>query len=655
MNNESNNERNLKRSVRGIPSILSKNRTVIAVVAFLYLIPLGTTASFSPVRTLLFIITQIMIFGLLAMSFDLQLGRASLLNFGHVALFGVGAYFMAYTLDAGLLPPPFNLIATIPYPFTLLFAMLIGGGLGLIMGLTTSRMRGTAFAFIALAIAMFIFNFFRQNPDISGGETGLQVPTPDIIRTGPFYLLFVAIAFVFLAAFIGTVILYIKKRTDYTGLILLTPVMVAFTGVLLIFGTNILGPVLVFIAFLGMILLNRFERNKSLSDPLRENQTLTGEVKSTNKLTAYVLPFIIMIVVLVGLVLSFATNIADMVSLWIEDSSLYYFTIPVQFYLVLTCLVITYAFIRRLIASPFGRMITAVAQNEERAEALGYNSYHAKIVVLVISGAIASLAGALYAPFIRIIVPDTVLGVEVTINAMLYTIIGGIATLLGPLLGTGVVVYSELNLVSLIEGFGLPGRLWLIALGVLYIGIVLFMPLGIVGSIGRRVDSLKGSFRQMKVRQFEFGLKDADYWIFGLLGTMGLVLLLSEDPRFLPISYGIFGFLGAVGFLLMLLFRREIASRIKGVIRRRRLRRRKIGRFEFGPKYVDYVLFGSLGTLGILLLLTEDPRFLLISYGIFGFLGALGLLLMILYRMEIASRIRAFIKSIRMRLAKGGD
>jgi hypothetical protein len=181
------------------------------------------------------------------------------------------------------------------------------------------------------------------------------------------------------------------------------------------------------------------------------------------------------------------------------------------------------------------------------------------------------------------------------------------------------------------------------------------MPLGIVGSIGRRVDSLKGSFRQMKVRQFEFGLKDADYWIFGLLGTMGLVLLLSEDPRFLPISYGIFGFLGAVGFLLMLLFRREIASRIKGVIRRRRLRRRKIGRFEFGPKYVDYVLFGSLGTLGILLLLTEDPRFLLISYGIFGFLGALGLLLMILYRMEIASRIRAFIKSIRMRLAKGGD
>ncbi len=277
--------------------------------------------------------------------------------------------------------------------------------------------------------------------------------------------------------------------------------------------------------------------------------------------------------VLVGFVLSFATNIGDMLLLWIEDSSIFYYTIPVQYYLVLSCLVVIYVFVRRLIASPFGRMITAVAQNEERAEALGFNSYRAKIVVLVISGAIASLAGALYTPFIRIITPDTVLGVEVTINAMLYTIIGGIATLLGPLLGTGVVAYSELNLVDFIEvGLGLPGRLWLIALGVMYIGIVLFMPLGIVGSIGRRVDSLKSSLRQMKMGRFEFGLKDSDYWIFGLLGTMGLLLLMTEDTRFLLLALGIFGFLGVLGFLLVTIFRREIIGNVKASVGRLRLR-----------------------------------------------------------------------------------
>ena len=529
MNNERNIVRKLKVIILRIPSILSNNRAVIAVLAFLYLLPLGTAASTSPVRALLFLITRIMIFGLLAMSFDLQLGRASLLNFGHVALFGVGAYFMAFTLDADILPPPFNLIAAIPFPLTLVGAMMIGGGLGLIMGLTTSRMRGTAFAFIGLAIAMFIYNFFAENPSLSGGETGLRVPTPDIIRTAPFYLLFVTLAFVFLAAFIGMVVLYIKKRTDPIGLILVTPVMAAFTGVLLIFGTNVFGPVLVFIAFLGMIFLYWIERSKSISDPLQysENQTFTGEVNSTNKLTTYVLPFIIIIIVLIGLVVSFGSNIAQMVTLWIEDSSTFYFTIPVQFYLVLTCLVITYVFIKRLIASPFGRMVTAVSQNEERAEALGYNSYRAKIVVLVISGAIAGLAGALYAPFIRIIDPHTALGVEITINAMLYTIIGGVGTLLGPILGTGVVVYSELNIVDFIrEGLGLPGQLWLVGLGVMYIFIVLFMPLGIVGSIGRKAGSIKDRLRRLKLGQFEFGIKDTDYWVFGLLGTIGLFLLL---------------------------------------------------------------------------------------------------------------------------------
>jgi ABC-type branched-subunit amino acid transport system permease subunit len=518
-----------------------------------------------------------MIFGLLAMSFDLQLGRASLLNFGHVALFGVGAYFMAYTLDADFLPAPFNLIAAIPFPLTLVVAMMLGGGLGLIMGLTTSRMRGTAFAFIALAIAMFIFNFFAENPDLSGGETGLTVPTPELIRTGPFYLLFVTLAFVFIAAFIGMIILYVKKRTDSIGLILVTSIMSAFTGVLFIFGTNIYGPVLVFYAFLGIIFLYWMERKRSISDPLEfsmKTQTYSGEVKTTDKLTAYILPFGIMLLALIGLFVAFETNISQMVSLWIEDTTTFYFTIPVQFYLVLTCLVITYVFIKRIIASPFGRMVTAVAQNEERAEALGYNSYRAKIVVLVISGAIASLAGALYAPFIRTIDPHTALGVEVTINAMLYTIIGGIGTLLGPILGTGVVVYSELNLVDFItEGLGLPGQLWLVGLGVMYIFIVLFMPLGIVGSIGRRAVSLKARLRQMKLGRFELGLKDADYWVFGLLGTMGLFLFLLEDSRFLPISIGIFGFLGAIGFFLLYTFRREITSSIRNYIKKWRFAR----------------------------------------------------------------------------------
>jgi ABC-type branched-subunit amino acid transport system permease subunit len=549
----------------GLTSMLSKNRTIIAIIAFLYLIPLGTTAIFGPIRTFINLITLIMIFGLLAMSFDLQLGRSALLNFGHVALFGVGAYFMAYKLNEHFLPPPYNAIAAIPYPLVIAIAMLLSAGLGLLMGLTTSRIKGTAFAFIALAISMFIYNFYHQTNSLSGGETGITVPAPDIIRTGPFYLLFVGIAFVFLAAFFWSVVIYVKKRTDRISLVLVAPIIVGLIGFLLTLGTNILGPLLLGLSFFVVVVLFWFEKDVAVIDPLQYSE---DDVQKADPLTVYILPIIIIFISLFGVALAFQSNIAEMVSLWIEDSSTFFFIIPVQYYLVLTCLVIVYVSVRRLIASPFGRMITAVAQNEERAKALGFNSYHAKIVVLVISGAIAGLAGALYTTVATVITPDTALGVNVTINAMLYTIIGGIATLLGPLLGTGVVVYSEYNLVDFIKAVGLPGRLWLFGLGVMYIIIVLFLPYGIVGSIGRRIDSFKTRLRQGKMRGIEFGLSDSDFWVFGLLGAMGLVLLMSEEPRVFYLSLGIMGFLAVWGAFLMIYFREDIWTGMKSSSRK---------------------------------------------------------------------------------------
>jgi ABC-type branched-subunit amino acid transport system permease subunit len=515
--------------VRGIPSALVNNKMLVATAAFLYLLPLFTTTAISPIRSLLYLITQIMIFGLLAMSFDLQLGRAGLLNFGQVALFGVGAYIMAFTLNPAVLPYPFNLIALIPYPFTLVLAMLVGAALGLIMGLTTNRMRGTAFAFIALAVAMFLYNFFAENTDISGGETGLRVVVPEIIRSAPFYVLFVSISFAFLAGFLGMMILYVKKRKETMGLVVFTSVLIAFTGVLLYFGTNVIGPIIVFIAFLGMIVLYFMERIGSIRDPLQysEKSAQSETLTPTKVITKYILPPYVVVIAIIGLLVTFGSNILQLIDVWIQQTDVFYLTIPVQYYLVLTCVVIVYAFVRRTVESPFGRMVVAVAQNEDRSEALGFNTYHCKIVVLVISGAIAGLSGALFTPFIRTITPDSALGVSITINAMLYTIIGGIGTLLGPLLGTGVVVYSEQNLVNFIqEGFNLPGELWLIALGAIYIFIVLFMPFGIVGTIRNKALPLRERLLRLKAGRYEFAIKETDYWAFALLGAIGLFLCL---------------------------------------------------------------------------------------------------------------------------------
>jgi ABC-type branched-subunit amino acid transport system permease subunit len=540
-----------------ISSILSKNRMFLAVVAVLYLLPLVTGAEFSPERDLLNIITQIMIFGLLAMSFDLQLGRAGLLNFGQVALFGVGAYFTAFTLNNTVFPG----LNAMPFPVTIILSMLVGAGLGFIMGLTTSRMKGTAFAFIALAIAMFLYNFFAQNSWLSGGETGLLVSVPQIYRMAPTYIAFVAVAFIVLALFFGMMALYVRGRTESVSLLFFTPVMIALIGAFLYFGANIIGTILVSTALLFMLLLNRLAKAKSRDSPLEFAETITEHPenpKSLSTLTARILSIAILGTAIGGVLVGFGGNIVEMVFLWVtRPGDIYLYRIPVQYYLVLSCVVVVFLFVKRLVASPFGRMVTAVAQNEERAEALGYNSYLAKIVVVVLSGAIAALSGALYAPYIRTIDPTTGLGVEVSIDAMLYTIIGGIGTLFGPLLGSGVVVYSELNLVDVL------GELWLVGLGVAYVIIVLFLPLGIVGSASTKTRTIKEKLQRVKLGRFEFGMREMDYWAIALLGalavvfqmlmiTMGFLTLLLVIYYFIALSlyWGVVVF--SVGYLVYL-------------------------------------------------------------------------------------------------------
>ena len=511
--------------IKNLPAALSHNRMLLSVIAFFYLFPLVTGAALSPERDLLTVLTQCLIFGLLAISFDLQLGRAGLLNFGHVALFGVGTYFVAFTLNSTIFPE----LNAIPYLAALVIAMMVGALLGFIMGLTTSRMKGTAFAFIALAISMFLYNYFTENPAISGGETGLRAATPSIMTSAAFYVFFVIITMVVLIGFFGMIVLYIRKRTESISPILFTPVMLSIIVVLWIFGTNFIGVVLVSLALIFMLLLYMMERVMALPDPLQiigKMKKLPNDTESKDKVTTYVIPLIIVIIAVLGIIVSFWTNINGMVALWFQNSDTFYYRIPVLYYLTLTCIVLTFVFVKRLIASPFGRMLTAVAQNQDRAEALGFNSYRCKIVVLSISGAIAALAGGLYAPYLRSIQPETALGVGITIDAMLYTIIGGIATFFGPILGASVVEYSQINLTGFLQSIGLPSELWLIVLGAIYIVIVLFLPLGIVGSASTKSRSLKERLQRVKVGKFEFGLQEKDYWVFTALGSAILILLM---------------------------------------------------------------------------------------------------------------------------------
>jgi branched-chain amino acid transport system permease protein len=112
------------------------------------------------------------------------------------------------------------------------------------------------------------------------------------------------------------------------------------------------------------------------------------------------------------------------------------------YFLVLTVLVVCLALAFRLVNSPFGVALTAIAQNEQRAIALGYRVHRFKLAVFVIAGALSGLAGALFA------LGNHLAGLEMldwhtSGTVVMMTILGGASTLVGPIIGAGL--YENLS------------------------------------------------------------------------------------------------------------------------------------------------------------------------------------------------------------------
>ncbi|MBS4171996.1 branched-chain amino acid ABC transporter permease [Bacillus sp. FJAT-49736] len=105
------------------------------------------------------------------------------------------------------------------------------------------------------------------------------------------------------------------------------------------------------------------------------------------------------------------------------------------FYLICLLLMISiYCILRRFTNSPLGAVLQAIRENEQRAESLGYKVLPYKIMASIISGVMACLAGSLYATSLRF-VNTSVFAMDTTLDALLMTIIGGVGTLLGPIVG----------------------------------------------------------------------------------------------------------------------------------------------------------------------------------------------------------------------------
>lgn len=151
------------------------------------------------------------------------------------------------------------------------------------------------------------------------------------------------------------------------------------------------------------------------------------------------------------------------------------------YFFALISLVLIFILLRLFTQSSVGKILKAISQNEQRVEALGFKVLHYKVIASVVAGVIAGYSGALYVLTLRFIDPN-VFSIDITLNAILMTMIGGVGTLIGPILGSGVVEFAQHYLSELASHFSIFER-WTLFLGVLYIIVVLGFPKGIVGSL----------------------------------------------------------------------------------------------------------------------------------------------------------------------------
>ncbi len=147
----------------------------------------------------------------------------------------------------------------------------------------------------------------------------------------------------------------------------------------------------------------------------------------------------------------------------------------VMYFMALSFFALTYWGLRRLLNSPLGHAFVGIRENEQRMMAIGYPTRAYKLISFTIAGAIAGLAGGLYAIFNGFISSDAVYWTA-SGDILIMTMLGGAGTLIGPAIGTAVFLLMK-NVASSYSEH------WLSIIGVTFICCVMFFPGGLWGTL----------------------------------------------------------------------------------------------------------------------------------------------------------------------------
>jgi branched-chain amino acid transport system permease protein len=153
------------------------------------------------------------------------------------------------------------------------------------------------------------------------------------------------------------------------------------------------------------------------------------------------------------------------------------------YYLVLVFLAAVYLLLRMILRSHFGHVIAGIRVNEQRMRSLGYPTFRYKLVGFVVAGALAGVAGYLSAIQFGVVNPET-LGWHLSASVMMMVILGGMGTLVGPMLGAAAWMLLELAFQGLPEVGGVNlGKHWQLFMGLFIVAATLLLPKGLLGLV----------------------------------------------------------------------------------------------------------------------------------------------------------------------------
>ena len=154
------------------------------------------------------------------------------------------------------------------------------------------------------------------------------------------------------------------------------------------------------------------------------------------------------------------------------------------YFLTLVLVALSFWILRRIVASPFGRMLTTVRENPERAEFIGVHVRRYELAAFVLAGFFAGLAGGLFGIFNRGVFPDFAYWTKSS-EVLIMTLLGGMGAFYGPALGALVLLWLNQQIISVTE-------YWPLILGSILVILLFVFPGGLAGAAGSLWHRLAG-------------------------------------------------------------------------------------------------------------------------------------------------------------------